>query len=221
MEKESQQFLLSMFPLPEVVMFPGMNLPLHIFEDSYKQMINDCLAKDKIFGIVFAQGNSCADIGTIVEIIDVEKLDDGKFNLLTEGKKRFKIIEFTKKEPYYEAMVEDYVDDVEKITSTLKSSLSEVRKLSKKALKIFDKVSDGQLSKNIKLPDDPTELLFLIASNLNCSCDVKQTLLESRSLSERTKQILSLLKDEIKRLEIILKNKEVRDIVEKNGKMHF
>ena len=64
-------------------------------------------------------------------------------------------------------------------------------------------------------------LLFLIASNLSCSFEIKQSILESRSMRERTKKILVLLKKEIKRLELLLENKKTKDIVETNGKIHI
>ena len=80
-------------------------------------------------------------------------------------------------------------------------------------------ISNQELSKKIKLPENPNDLLFLIAGNLTCSFESKQTILETQSIKDRTKKILSLLKEEIKRLEILLKNKETKPAVEKNGKL--
>ena len=219
--KDPKSFTISVFPLPGVVLFPGMNLPLFIFENKYKDMISECLKGDKKFGIVFANEKICAEVGTIAEIVDVENLEEGKMNLLTEGRERFKIIDFISEEPYYKATAEYYEDKDEKVTDKLNQTLSEVRILSAKALKIFDKVTDQKLAKNIKLPDDPSELLFLIASNLSCPFETKQTILESRSIRERTKKIQALLKKEIKRLELMLENKKTKDVVEKNGKIHI
>ena len=83
--------MLPIFPLPEIVIFPEMNLPLHIFEERYKQLISDCLNADKKFGIVLERENNlCAKVGTMVEILDVENLEDGMMNIFTEGKKDLK-----------------------------------------------------------------------------------------------------------------------------------
>lgn len=210
---------LPLFLLPSVVLFPGMNLPLFIFEDKYKEMISSCMKNDKTFGVVFLRGNVCADIGTTAEIVDVEKTQDGNLNILSEGKKRFKIIDIVKEEPYYEAIVELYEDTDAKITTGINKSLTEIKKLSKNALSMFDMISNQELSKKIKLPEKPNDLLFLIAGNLTCSFESKQTILETQSIKDRTKKILSLLKEEIKRLEILLKNKETKPAVEKNGKL--
>jgi len=210
---------LPLFLLPSVVLFPGMNLPLFIFEDKYKEMISSCMKNDKTFGVVFLRGNVCADIGTTAEIVDVEKTQDGNLNILSEGKKRFKIIDIVKEEPYYEAIVELYEDTDAKITTGINKSLTEIKKLSKNALSMFDMISNQELSKKIKLPENPNDLLFLIAGNLTCSFESKQTILETQSIKDRTKKILSLLKEEIKRLEILLKNKETKPAVEKNGKL--
>src|SRR3989338_1848180 len=185
---------LPLFLLPSVVLFPGMNLPLFIFEDKYKEMISSCMKNDKTFGVVFLRGNVCADIGTTAEIVDVEKTQDGNLNILSEGKKRFKIIDIVKEEPYYEAIVELYEDTDAKITTGINKSLTEIKKLSKNALSMFDMISNQELSKKIKLPENPNDLLFLIAGNLTCSFESKQTILETQSIKDRTKKILSLLK---------------------------
>ena len=112
---------LSLFPLPEVVLFPGMSLPLHIFEDRYKKLISNCLNSDKQFGVVLLSGDLCAEIGTTALIIDVEKLEDGQMNIVTEGKSRFKILDIVNEEPYYEAIVQPYLDSQKIQMKILKS----------------------------------------------------------------------------------------------------
>lgn len=216
---EKNQRKIPLFPLQEVVLFPGMNLPLYIFEERYKKMISNCLSKDKLFGVVLLSGNVCAEIGTIAEIIDINKLEEEKMNILTEGKERFKIIELTSEEPYCEAIVELFEDKQLKISDALEKKIKEIRELSLKALSTFDKVSDQELSKKLKLPDEPNELLFLIAGNLTCSSKEKQIILETQSLKERAGKISSLLKDEIERLEVLLENKKTKKDVVKNGKL--
>lgn len=214
-----EQVVLSIFPLPEVVLFPGMDLPLHIFEDRYKEMISNCLNSDKQLGIVYLKDNQCADVGTKAEIIDVEKLEDGKMNILAEGKNRFKILDFVKEEPYHQALIESYDDLNLNIDDKVKVTINKIRELSVKALALYDSISNEELSKKLKLPEEPNELLFLVAANLTCSYDEKQEILEIRSSKERSKKILKLLKEEIKRLEILLENKQTKNEVIKNGKL--
>src|SRR3989338_8218310 len=188
-EKEKDKTIkIPLFPLPEVVLFPGMNLPLHIFEDKYIKMISECIDEKKEFGVVCSKNDVCSKVGTLAEITDVEKLEDGKMNILLEGTKRFKIISFLNEKSYNEAMVEPYVDTGTKIDFVVKDTLKEVRVLSLKALKMFDEVSEEENSKKLKLPSDPNELLFLVSANLTCSYELKQSLLETRSIKVRSEE---------------------------------
>ena len=218
-EKSEKETILPLFSLKEVVLFPGMNLPLHIFEDKYKKLISYCIENKKHFGIVYSRGNLCAEVGTTAHIIDTEKLEDGKMNILTEGKSRFKIVRFVNEVPYHEALITSYEDRETDPSENIERKISEIRKLSQEALKIFDEISDQELSKKIALPSDNNELIFLVAANLECSYEAKQTILESRSLKDRSKKVLKLLKEEIKRLEIMRENKETKEHVTKNGKL--
>ena len=212
--------MLPIFPLPEVVMFPEMNLPLHIFEDRYKQLILDCLKIDKKFGIVLEKGNnSCANVGTLVEILDVENLEDGMMNIFIEGRERFEIIRFLTEEPYYVAEIQPYEDTNIEIDNELKLSLKQTRQMASKALKIFDIISEDETSKKVKLPTKPDELLLLIAINLTCSHEEKQIILETISIKDRVKKIIPLLNEELQKLEVLLENKNTKKEVEKNGKL--
>ena len=210
---------LPIFPLPEVVLFPGMNLPLHIFEEQYKTMIKKCLETDKQFGVVLEKEERCADVGTVALIVDVEKLEDGEMNILTEGKNRFQILSLLSESPYFVANIEKYEDIKYEIDTPLKKIIKEIKKLSNKALNISDLVSDEELAKKVKLPEDPDELLFLVAGNLTCSYEEKQSILETTSIKKRADNVLTLLKDEIQRLEILLENKKTKNEVVKNGKL--
>ena len=219
LKSENKKLIIPLFPLPEVVLFPGMNLPLHIFEDRYKQMIASILKTTKQFGIVLLVGDTCAQVGTLAEIVDVESLEEGTMNILTEGKSRFNIVSLISEEPYYVAEVQPYEDVEEEISSELKKTMRHIKKLSNKALSVFDKVSDQELSKKLKLPEDPTELLYLITANLTCSVESKQQILESRSLKVRAEKVQSLLDEEIQKLEVLLENKKTKEKVVKNGKL--
>ena len=212
--------MLPIFPLSEVVMFPEMDLPLHIFEERYKQLISDCLKSDKQFGIVLERENNlCAKVGTLVEILDVENLEDGMMNIFTEGKKRFEIISFLTEEPYYVAEIKPYEDTDVEVDDELKSTLKKIKQMSSKALRTFDLISDEENSKKIKLPSKPDELLFLIAVNLTCSHEEKQIILETKSIKHRAEKIMPLLNEELQKLEVLLENKKTKKDVDKNGKL--
>ncbi len=85
--------LLPLFPL-ELVLLPGIPLPLHIFEPRYKEMIGECIATDAPFGVVRALEEGIAEIGCTAEIITVTKeYPDGRMDLICEGRKRFEVLE--------------------------------------------------------------------------------------------------------------------------------
>ena len=84
--------LIPLFPL-DVVLFPGTPLPLHIFEPRYKEMIGECLAQQRAFGVVRAIEQGLAEVGCTAEIVTVVKeYPDGRLDLVTEGRKRFELL---------------------------------------------------------------------------------------------------------------------------------
>lgn len=87
---------ISIFPLPGAILFPGLQLPLHIFEPRYRAMIKDALARDRRIGMIQPQraeeGAPLYSIGCLGKIDHVEALDDGRFNLVLEGEARFRLL---------------------------------------------------------------------------------------------------------------------------------
>jgi len=87
---------ISIFPLPGAVLYPGLQLPLHIFEPRYRAMISDALARDRLIGMIQPQrpeeGAPLYDIGCLGRIDDVEALPDGRFNIVLVGEARFRML---------------------------------------------------------------------------------------------------------------------------------
>ena len=87
---------LSIFPLPGALLFPGMHLPLHIFEPRYRAMVSDAMARDRRIGMLQPSGDgdkpSLYAIGCVGRIAEVEALDDGRYNLILEGLSLFRVI---------------------------------------------------------------------------------------------------------------------------------
>ncbi len=87
---------ISIFPLPGAVLYPGLQLPLHIFEPRYRALISDALARDRRVGMIQPQrpeeGAPLYSIGCLGRINDVEALDDGRFNIVLEGESRFRVL---------------------------------------------------------------------------------------------------------------------------------
>ena len=101
---------LPLFPL-EVVFFPGMLLPLHIFEPRYKLMIRRCLAQRQEFGVILARNGGIAGVGCSAEVLKVIKQsDDGRLDIVTVGQTRFRLLELFHHLPYLQGSVDRRAD---------------------------------------------------------------------------------------------------------------
>ena len=107
---------LPLFPL-NVVLFPGMTLPLHIFEERYKAMIGDCIDREQPFGVVLIrEGRESGEpaqpfsIGTTARVVSVERLAEGRLNILTNGERRFQTVDISQQRPHMVGQVR-YLDD--------------------------------------------------------------------------------------------------------------
>ena len=125
------------FPLA-VVVYPGEELNLHIFEPRYKQLISECVASKKPFGIPAVIGNNMNELGTLVEIIELSKTyDNGEMDIKTRGQKIFRILEVIKEIPdkLYSGAIVNYPKNVEKgnrlLMEKVIKALSELHKLLK------------------------------------------------------------------------------------------
>lgn len=201
---------LPIFPL-NVVVFPGMPMPLHIFEPRYKQMINECIREKRPFGIVLIQeGRAEGDANVIpcltgctVQISQVERLDDGRLYIMTYGKDRFRIRKLERgKRPYLLGQVEllqlasDDVDD---------ERADALRQLMIDYLALLDKSGDMQLDP-LQLPTEPEPLIYVAASMLNVDNDKKQQLLESNHLGTLLNYLHSKYQREISMLKMMPQN---------------
>ena len=85
---------LSIFPLPGALLFPGMQLPLHLFEPRYRAMISDAMARDRRIGMIQPRGDDgeLYQIGCVGKIAEVEALEDGRYNVILEGVALFRIV---------------------------------------------------------------------------------------------------------------------------------
>ncbi len=102
---------ISIFPLPGAVLYPGLQLPLHIFEPRYRAMVSDALARDRCIGIIqpqrAAEGAPLFNVGCLGRIGEVEALEDGRYNIILEGQTRFRVIrELTVSTPFRQVEAE-------------------------------------------------------------------------------------------------------------------
>lgn len=195
-------FEVPLFPL-NVVLFPGMALPLHIFEPRYRQMIVDCLADRAPFGIVLALPESSpehetpAPVGTLARIADYEELPDGRYNLLALGTSRFAVVEPRSERVYLTSLVRPLRDDdTSPETEIVQSARSALYAYLRLVLKLV-----GSENRHIEVPMEPEELSYLIGICLTCEDCEKQRLLEVTSVAERLRRGVRLLRKETEALQ--------------------
>jgi Lon protease-like protein len=165
--------LLPLFPL-EVVLFPGAALPLHIFEPRYKDMMEECLAGRAPFGVVRAQENTLAHVGCTAEVVAVIKRhDDGRLDIVTQGRQRFEVIELDQERSFLRGEVE-YFDD--------ETGAADPTQIAK-AFELHAQMM-ALLGASAETPQESAPS-FQLAAGLPTDLDFKQTLLAMRSESER------------------------------------
>jgi len=191
---------LPLFPL-NVVLFPGADLPLHIFEPRYRQMINECYSQGKPFGVVLMHPDSehlhekPYPVGTLAEIEALVRLDDGRMNLIARGGKRFHIQSLHREKPYLSGLVETF-EDLPEYPETLEACAKQVKELFQSYLEMLLEVA-GKKGTQLDLPTDPEELSHFVAYFLDIEDEEKQGLLELNITSLRLEEEIHILRKEV------------------------
>jgi uncharacterized protein len=190
---------LPLFPL-NVVLFPHMALPLHVFEPRYRQMMADCLEEGHSFGVVaIREGTETGstvpyEVGTLAKIVRIDRLDDGRMNLMVMGASRFAIIRTADDRPYLRGQIRiipeagDDLDATARITETTAIAFREYSNLLRELV--------GQKPDEAEPPMEPELLSYLIAAALNLHVAEKQTLLEEPRTDSRLVRELHILRKE-------------------------
>jgi ATP-dependent Lon protease len=184
---------LPLFPLPDVVLFPGRPLPLHIFEFRYRIMMNTILDSDRRFGVLMwdpVKGQP-APVGCCAEIVQFHRLPDDRMKILTLGQQRFRVLEYVREKPYRVGLVEWIQDDPP--IQDLRPLASEVSQLLQDVVRLSAKLTGQEIELPDQIPDLPTELSYWIASNLYGVADEQQALLEMQDTAARLEREAEIL----------------------------
>lgn len=172
--------LLPLFPL-SVVLFPRTDLPLHIFEERYKEMVGDVLAGNREFGVVLALEKGIASVGCTARIHEVDKkYDDGRMDLSTVGFRRFEIQDLDEGRSYLRGRVEFFDDE---------SGERAEEEFIRKAIRGYYAMRALETGRSLPEPvlNDP-QLSFQLAQAVT-DLNVRQMLLMSRSEAERIRRL--------------------------------
>jgi ATP-dependent Lon protease len=209
-----------LFPLPNVVLFPSVRLPLHIFEERYKTMIETCIDSESPFGVVLMSGeperaSNIEKVGVLARVVRVERLDDGRLNIVTEGEERFRILELQEPQPFWRAVIEP-VDDLDESGPALEELQAEVGELYIDAYKKGVELT-GERPAELELPDSASELSFMVAYVLDMEFSDKQRLLEMTSAEDRLGALIDNLKSANENLRQQLHQKRTAEKARGNG----
>jgi Lon protease-like protein len=215
---------LPLFPL-NVVLFPRMPLPLHIFEPRYREMIADCLRDEVGFGVVLIkEGEEVGapaepySVGTVARILDVKKLPDGRMNLVTMGVVRFRILQTNAGHPYLSGDVERWEDEMGDLTALPRVTHVAHQLFIEYMADLMELANADPGSKQLVAPLDPQVLSYTISTNLQISNEEKQALLEMDSVVARLRHQITLLERE---REFLRRVKVLREYLPKGEKASF
>ena len=181
---------LSIFPLPGAILFPGLALPLHIFEPRYRAMASDALARDRRIAMIQPQGNGdkLFDIGCVGRIGEVEALEDGRFNLVLEGETRFRVMrELDVTTPFRQVEAEPIEDqEIEVLASIERAGFEQ-------EARVFADAQGYSVDWDSVTRLDDQTLINGVSQIAPFDFAAKQALLEANTLSERCELLIQLM----------------------------
>jgi Lon protease-like protein len=181
-----------LFPL-DLVLMPGAELPLHIFEPRYKRMIARCLDEKLEFGLILAANQSVATMGCTAEILQkIREYPDGRLDILAAGRVVFHLLELIEEKEYYEGTIEYAIDE------TFAQDAEQELQL----VQLFDRCHAQMFGRPWTNPGglDPEALAYRLAAMLPVELEKRQTLLETRSERERREMVLRWMERFLPRL---------------------
>lgn len=229
MNQEETPEVLSILPLRNTVLFPGVVIPITVGRDKSIKLIQDANSSDKIIGVVSQKDDSIEEpnasqlfeVGTIARILKMFRMPDGNTTVIIQGKKRFRLLEMLETEPYLKAKVAPY--DVSKTPKDAKFNAL-VDSIKDMALRIIEQSPNipTEASFAIKNIESSSYMINFIASNMNAEVEEKQKLLIEPDIQKRAELLLQHITKELKLLE--LKNdiqSKVKTDIDKQQKEYF
>jgi Lon protease-like protein len=197
---------IGLFPLG-MVLLPGEQVPLHIFEERYRELVGECLETGREFGLVLADDDGMRAIGTTAAVTEVlESFPDGRLNILVEGRRRFRIDQTTTGRTFATATIQELQDEPG-------DSFPDEEEMSA-CLRAFRKVLEaaGTEAEDLDLTNE--SLAFEIAGRIEFATPAKQELLELRSERERVLRLTEMLDAAVEQVSL---QRRARELAAGNG----
>ena len=197
---------IGIFPLG-LVLLPTEQVPLHIFEPRYRELIDECLEQDAPFGLLYADDDGIRQVGTLAVVTEViERFEDGRLNVVVEGRERFRLIELTEGREFHTGLVEP-VDD--------QHDPNEPDDI-QRALELFTRLVELTGSDLPSPAAETPQLSFALAGRFDFSADLKQELLDETSERIRLRRLCELLATAAETVE---RQREIAARAQTNGKV--
>lgn len=203
---------LSLLPLRNTVLFPGVVIPITVGRDKSIKAVNDAYKADKLIGVVAQKDSSVEEptvsdlenIGTVAKLVKLIKMPDGGTTIIIQGRKRFKIEEITTDEPYFKAKIKILEEENLKGDPDFNALVGSIKDLATQIIGLSPNLPSEAtiILKNI---ENPSFLIHFVSSNLNSDIKQKQKLLEISNIKARAELLMNLMHTELQYAE--LKNK--------------
>jgi Lon protease-like protein len=194
---------IGLFPLG-IVLLPSEQVPLHIFEPRYRELIGECIELGQEFGLVYADEDGIRETGTRARVTGVlERFDDGRLNVVVAGGQRFVVERMTQGRSFMTAETEDVDDESSDVDdATRVAAIGAFRALAALA------------GADVEIDEESPELSFHLAAQVELAPEEKQFLVESRSEQERLERVAELL-DNARRT--LIATRELNEKAKRNG----
>jgi Lon protease-like protein len=197
---------IGLFPLG-VVLLPTERIPLHIFEERYKELIGECLQADGEFGLVFSDEEGMRATGTRAAVVQIlERFPDGRLNVVVEGRDRFRIVRPTSGRAFDTAIVEDVADEP-------RTAVRDTDALGE-CLEAYQRLADAAGAQASEFDPSLGSVAYQIASVIDFTPELKQELLEMRSEGARLVKLTDLLE---RAVDAVLLQRTARERAAGNG----
>jgi Lon protease-like protein len=197
---------LGLFPLG-IVLLPTEQIPLHIFEDRYQELIGECLDLEQEFGLIYADDDGLREVGTRAAVTEVlDRFDDGRLNIVVEGGERFHLLELTEGRSFQTALVEPVEDEDDAADP----------KESAHAVELFHRLVE-LTGAEVEEPSLAAEQLsFELAGRFEFAPELKQKLLQLTSERQRMHLLAEILAGAAVAVE---RERDIADRAQGNGKV--
>ena len=200
---------LSILPLRNTVLFPGVVIPITVGRDKSIKLVKEAYKGDRIIGVVSQENMAIEDptfeqlhrVGTVAMIIKILQMPDGNTTVIIQGKQRFRLRSLIQSEPYITAHIERFEEKKHKGGKEFNALISSIKEMALQIIQLSPQIPSeaGIAIKNI---ESPGFLINFISSNLNADLQFKQELLEIASLEKRAAKVLEQLNVELQLLEL-------------------